>query len=190
MKAMNNTEANKSDLYNDDNFQFSIIDYAGEKLNRGKDSNQAVSVLLFDLTSDGKINNLYLIEQFDYMNQSTCLSSLVEDINLNIDDDEYDTFKRCISKDLGIKQLINLDSCYYLGKVDHTIPFSKTYNCYALCVNDYIKSSEGFKLDMPESEINGKRYSLKKMKFSRAIKGECKDSLVLSSCMLLLSYIS
>jgi hypothetical protein len=85
---------------------------------------------------------------------------------------------------------LNVDSCYYLGKINHNIPFLKTYSCYGLCLNDYIKSPDGFKLDMPEAEINGKTYSIEKMKFSRAIKGECSDSLVLSSCMLLISYIS
>jgi hypothetical protein len=190
MKTMNNLEINKSDLYSDNNFQLSSIDHLGHKLNRGKDPNQAISILLFDLTPDSKINNLYLLEQMDYMDQSTCLSCLVEDVNPTLDDDDYDTFKRCINKELGIQNLINLDACYFLGKVDHKIPFSKTYNCYALCVNDYIKTPDGFKLDLPESEISNSRYSLKKMKFSRAIKGECKDSLVLSSCMLLLSYIS
>ena len=190
MKKINEIDFTKSDLYSDDNLKLSIIDHNGNKLNRGKDSSQAVSVIMFDLTPDSKINNLYLLEQFDYMNQSTCLSPLIEDVNYNIDDDEHDTFKRCIWKDLGIKNISNLESCYYLGKVDHNIPFQKTYHCYALCVNDYIKSPEGFKLDMPEGEINGKSFSLKKMKFSRAIKGECNDSLVLSSCMLLVSYMS
>lgn len=190
MKKGNNIDFNKSDLFNGEGFELSTIDHSGDKFNRGKDSNTAISVIMFDLTPDNKINNLYLLDQFDYMNQKSCISPLIEDINYNIDDDEYDTFKRCIWKDLGIKNISNLDSCYYLGKVDHNIPFQKTYDCYAFCVNDYIKSSDGFKLDMPEGEIDGKRFSLKKMKFSRAIKGECKDSLVLSSCLLLLSYIS
>jgi hypothetical protein len=186
---MNNIDFNKAELYQDDTFELASIDHLGKKLNRSKDLNHAICVLLFDLTDSGKINNLYLLEQVDYLNGSTCSTCLVEDVNPRTDDDEFDTFKRCVHKDLAIKNL-NMDSCYYLGKINHNIPFQKTYSCYALCVNDYIKSSDGFKLDMPEEEINGINYSLKKMKFSRVIKGECEDSLVLSSCMLLLSYIS
>jgi len=185
-----NTEINISDLYNDGEFRLCQVNGPNVKSNRIADSNQAVSILMFDLTSSGKINNLYLIENDNYLDQSKQVSCLIENVNLNQDDDEYDTFKRCISKDLAIKDLKNLDSCYYLGKVNHSIPFHKVYHCYALCVNDYIKSPNGFELDLPENELEANGFSIKKMKFSRAIKGECQDSLVLACCSLLLSYIS
>jgi hypothetical protein len=186
---MDNVEYNKSNLYNDDNFELHSISVGDLNIQRSKDKSDSICVLMFDLNESGKIINLYLLKQMDYINDGTCLSCLIEDINHNIDDDSFDTFKRCIDKDLAIKN-VNVDSCYYLGKINHNVPFSKTYSCYGLCLNDYIKSPEGFKLDMPESEIDGKTYSIEKMKFSRAIKGECSDSLVLSSCMLLISYIS
>lgn len=174
---------------NDDNLEINWIGKDKEGFLRGNDSKEAISILLFDLTDNMKINNIYLLNQADYTNGKECSSCLIEDVNYKIDDSEYDTFIRCIHKDLAIKKP-NVDSCYYLGKVNHNIPFKKTYNAYAFCLNDYIKSPKGFKLDMPEGEIKGKHYSLKKMKFSRVIKGECDDSLVLSSCMLLLSYLS
>ena len=180
---------NKSNLYDDNNFELFSIEVGDSKIQRSRDKSDAICLLMFDINDDGKISNLYLLKQIDYLNDDKYLSCLVEDINTNIDDDSFDTLKRCISKDLAIKNL-NVDSCYYLGKIDHNVPFLKTYSCYGLCLNDYIKSPDGFKLDMPEAEINGKTYSIEKMKFSRAIKGECSDSLVLSSCMLLISYIS
>tara|TARA_B100000963_G_scaffold349061_1_gene357515 strand:+ start:3430 stop:3999 length:570 start_codon:yes stop_codon:yes gene_type:complete len=174
---------------NDDNLEINWIGKDNEGFLRGIDSKEAISILLFDLTDSMKINNIYLLSQADYNNGKECSSCLIEDVNFKIDDNEYDTFLRCIHKDLDIKNP-NVDSCYYLGKVNHNIPFKKVYNAYAFCVNDYIKSPKGFELDIPKGEINGKYYSLKKMKFSRVIKGECNDSLVLSSCMLLLSYLS
>lgn len=186
----NNTEISISDLYNDGGFRLCKVNGPNVKVNRAIDSNQAVSILMFDLTTDGKINNLYLIENENYLNQSKQVSCLIEDVDSYQDDDEYDTFKRCLYKDLAIKNLKNLDSCYYLGKVNHSVPFHKDYHCYALCVNDYIKSPNGFELDLPEKELQSKGFSIKKIKFSRAIKGECQDSLVLACCSLLLSYIS
>ena len=186
----NKKEQVKQLLYsNDDNLEINWISDGENGFQRSVDSKQAVSILLFDLTDNMKINNIYLLKQQDYSNGESCKSCLIEDVNSNVDDDAYDTFLRCVEKDLDIKDP-NIDSCYYLGKINHNIPFKKTYSCYALCLNDYIKSPDGFKLDIPEEVIDGKKYSLEKMKFSRVIKGECQDSLVLSSCMLLLSYLS
>jgi len=187
---MNKEENIKQLLYsNDDNLEVNWISQGKSGFQRTSDSKEAISILLFDLTDGMKINNIYLLNQADYLNGKECSSCLIEDINYKIEDNEYDTFLRCIHKDLNIKKP-NVDHCYYLGKVNHNIPFKKAYNAYALCLNDYIKSPKGFKLDIPEGDINGNHYSLKKMKFSRVIKGECEDSLVLSSCMLLLSYLS
>jgi len=186
---MDKIQYNKSNLYNDDNFELFSIEVGNSKLQRSRDKSDAICLLMFDINDEGKISNLYLLKQLDYLKDDDCMSCLIEDINYKIDDDSFDTLKRCVEKDLAIKNL-DVNSCYYLGKIDHNVPFSKTYSCYGICLNDYIKSPDGFKLDMPESEINGITYSIEKMKFSRAIKGECSDSLVLSSCMLLISYIS
>ena len=185
----NNIEFVKSNLYDDDNFELFSIDSGDVKLQRGRCKTDSVCILPFDINEHNQVKNVYLLKQQDFINDDICYSCLTEDINYKLDNDSYETFKRSIHKDLAIKN-INVDSCYYLGKISHTVPFSKEYHCYGLCLNDYIKTPGGFEPDLPEEEVNGKYYSLEKTRFSRAIKGEVSDSLVLSSCMLLISYIS
>ena len=180
----------KSNLYDDENFELSQVTVGKDTLKKGKCKTDAVCVLAFDLSESNKIKNIYLLKQQSFFNNETVHSCLTEDINENIDDNSYDTFKRCIHKDLAIKNFNNIDSCYYLGKVTHTDPFIKNYYCYGLCLNDYITSPNGFKPDLPTEEVNGKYYSIDKMSFSKATKGEVSDSLTLSACMLLISYIS
>lgn len=185
----NNTEYVKSNLYDDDNFELFSIDSGNTKLQRGRSKSESVCILPFDINDSNQVKNVYLLKCNDFIGDESVYSCLTEDINNNLDGDSYDTFKRCVHKDLAIKTP-NIDSCYYLGKISHTIPFSKSYYCYGLCLNNYIKSPDGFKPDLPKEEVNGNYYTIEKTRFSRAIKGEVSDSLVLASCMLLISYIS
>jgi hypothetical protein len=180
----------KSNLYNDDSFELVSINAGDDTLKKGRCKSEAVCILPFDLSEQNKIKDLYLLKQEDFFNKNVIRTCLTEDINDSIDDDSFDTFKRCIHKDLAIKNFNNIDSCYYLGKISHTDPIVKDYYCYGICLNDYIKGPNGFTPDLPTEEVNGKYYTLDKIRFSKAIKGEVNDSLVLSSCMLLISYIS
>ena len=78
----NSTDINISELYNDGEFRLCQVNGPSVKSNRMADSNQAVSILMFDLTSSGKINNLYLIENDNYLDQSKQVSCLIENVDL------------------------------------------------------------------------------------------------------------
>ena len=128
----NDIEFVKSNLYDDDNFELFAIDSNDFKLQRGRSKLDSVCILPFDINESNQVKNIYLLKQQDFINKDSAYCCLTEDINYGIDGDSYDTFKRCINKDLAIKSP-NIDSCYYLGKISHTVPFSKSYYCYGLC---------------------------------------------------------
>ena len=89
---MNKEENIKQLLYsNDDNLEVNWISQGKSGFQRTSDSKEAISILLFDLTDGMKINNIYLLNQADYLNGKECSSCLIEDINYKIEDNEFYT---------------------------------------------------------------------------------------------------
>ena len=184
---MKTDQFNPSELYSDDKFK--IINFTGDKGNfkRISSSKEAICLLPFDVNESDQIKNVYLAKYHDYvLNDQTkrCITTTLEP-------DEFDTYHesliKCIDQELGLSD-VKVDDIFYLGQVQHTIPFTKTYKCYAINLTDYSEDPSGFtpKIHNPDEKL----HSVDKVRFSRVMKGEVCDSLVLSCSLLLLSYIS
>jgi hypothetical protein len=177
---------NQNEEYSDDKFK--ILNFSGEKGNfkRISAKKEAICLLPFDVNENDQIKNVYLAKYHDYVldgQNFRCITSTLEP-------DEFDTYHEslvnCIDLELGISD-IKINDLFYLGQVQHTIPFTKTYKCYALNLNNYTEDPSGFvsKVLDPDKKL----HSIEKVRFSRLVNGEVCDSLALSCAMLLLSYI-
>jgi hypothetical protein len=177
---------NSKEEYADDSYK--VLNFSGEKgeFKRISCSKEAICLLPFDLNENGQIKNVYLAKYYDYLltdENHRCLTATLKP-------DEFETYHesliQCIEDELGLNE-VEVDDLYYLGQVRHTVPFTKTYKCYAINLNNYSEDPSGFmpKLANPESRM----HSVDKVRFSRVINGEILDSLTLSCAILLLSYI-
>jgi hypothetical protein len=99
----------------------------------------------------------------------------------------HESLSDCIDHELGLND-IDVNDIFYLGQIQHTVPFTKTYKCYAVNLTNYSDEPSGFtaKVLNPESKL----HSIDKVRFSRVMRGEICDTLALSCSILLLSYIS
>ena len=101
---------------------------------------------------------------------------------------DYDEISDYLNSELGIES--DVDSLYYLGSINHRLPFSKQYKCYGLDLTNFSKDPNGFSVSISDSEKENKLYTVEKVKFNRVIKGDISDSLCLSAAMLLISYLN
>jgi hypothetical protein len=184
---MKTDQFNPSELYSDDKFK--IINFTGEKGNfkRISSSKEAICLLPFDLNESNQIKNVYLAKYHDYVigNQTNrCITTTLEP-------DEFDTYHdsliTCLDNELGLDD-VDTEDIFYLGQVQHTVPFFKAYKCYAINLTKYTDDPTGFTPKIINSDQ--KLHSVDKVRFSRVMRGEVSDSLVLSCSLLLLSYIS
>jgi hypothetical protein len=182
-----NNQFNSTEEYSDDKFK--ILNFAGPtgEFKRISCSKEAICVLPFDVNENDQIKNVYLTKYHDYVlngQNHKCITATLEP-------DEFDTYHEsltnCIDHELGITD-IDINDLFYLGQVQHTIPFTKTYKCYAINLTKYSEDPTGFtpKILSPDERL----HSIDKVRFSRIMKGEICDSLTLSCSLLLLSYIS
>lgn len=178
---------NSTEAYSDDKFK--IINFTGQKGNFSRISCQkeAICLLPFDLNENDQIKNVYLAKYHDYLlngQAHRCITSTLEP-------DEFDTYHESlitsIDHELGLSD-IEVNNIFYLGQVQHTVPFTKTYKCYAINLTKYCEDPTGFtpKILNPDNRL----HTIDKVRFSRIMRGEISDSLVLSTSLLLLSYIS
>jgi hypothetical protein len=178
---------NSTEAYSDDKFK--ILNFTGEKGNfkRISCSKEAICLLPFDVNESDQIKNVYLSKYHDYIlngQSNKCITATLEP-------DEFETYHEsltnCIDHELGLSD-IDINDIYYLGQIQHTVPFTKTYKCYAVNLTKYSEDPSGFtpKILNPDDRL----HSIDKVRFSRIMRGEIPDSLVLSSSLLLLSYIS
>lgn len=178
---------NSTEEYSDDKFK--ILNFSGQTGNfkRISCSKEAICVLPFDVNENSQIKNVYLTKYHDYVlngQNHKCITATLEP-------DEFDTYHEslinCIDNELGITD-IDINDLFYLGQIQHTIPFTKTYKCYAINLTKYSEDPTGFtpKILNPDERL----HSIDKVRFSRIMKGEICDSLALSCSLLLLSYIS
>lgn len=174
-------------VYSDD--KFTILDFTGDKakFKRITSAKEAICLLPFDVNENDQIKNVYLAKYHDYVlngESNRCITATLEP-------DEFDTYHEsltdCIDHELGLAN-IEVDDIFYLGQVQHTVPFTKTYKCYAVNLTKYSEDPTGFTPKILNSE--DRLHSVDKVRFSRIMKGEISDSLVLSCSLLLLSYIS
>ena len=147
---------------------------------------EAICLIPFD-TSSGKIQNIYLSPQSDYLDGSMKRVSMCYESKGEFSSNFEEVHSLC-------KDNLNIDcdvnDVYFLGKIKHQFPFQKTYKCYAINLDNYSEDEGGFKLDLPPSEINQRNSTIEKIKFNRVMNGEIEDSICLSSAMLLVSYLN
>ena len=177
---------NPNEEYSDDKFK--IINFTGEKGNFKRISclKEAICLLPFDLNENDQIKNAYLSKYHDYVlngQSNKCITATLEP-------DEFDTYHEslttCIDNELGLSD-IDINDIFYLGQIQHTVPFTKTYKCYAINLTKYSEDPSGFtpRILNPDDRL----HTIDKVRFSRIMNGEISDSLVLACSLLLLSYI-
>ena len=184
---MKTDQFDSKEEYIDDKFK--VISFTGNNGNfkRISSEKEAICLLPFDVNENDQIKNIYLSKYHDYvLNEVThkCITSTLEP-------DEFDTYheslSKCIDHELGIDD-VDIDDIFYLGQIQHTIPFTKTYKCYAINLTSHGEEPSGFmpKILDPEARL----HSINRVRFSRIMKGEICDTLTLSCSLLLLSYLS
>ncbi len=184
---MKNDQFESTEEYSNESFK--VLNFIGDKgkFKRISSSKEAICLLPFDVNENNQIKNVYLAKYYDYVlnkDNHRCITATLEP-------DEFDTyhesFSKCVDLELGLAD-IELNDIFYLGQIQHTIPFTKTYKCYAINLTKYSEDPSGFtpKLLDPESKL----HSIDKIRFNRVIKGEIYDTLTLSSSILLISYLS
>ncbi len=184
MKA---NQFNSTEEYSDGKYR--VLNFTGDKgsFKRISCEKEAICLLPFDVNENNQIKNVYLAKYHDYVlngENHRCITTSLEP-------DEFETYheslSKCIDDELGLED-IELNDLFYLGQIQHTIPFTKTYKCYAINLTNYSEDPSGFtpKLADPTDKL----HSIDKVRFSRIIRGEVCDSLTLSCALLLLSYIS
>lgn len=177
---------NPTEEYSDDKFK--IINFTGEKGNFKRISclKEAICLLPFDLNENDQIKNAYLSKYHDYVlngQSNKCITATLEP-------DEFDTYHEslttCIDNELGLSD-VDIDDIFYLGQIQHTVPFTKIYKCYAINLTKYSEDPSGFtpRILNPDDRL----HTIDKVRFSRIMNGEISDSLVLACSLLLLSYI-
>jgi hypothetical protein len=144
-------------------------------------------LLPFDVNENNQIKNVYLAKYHDYVigkENHRCLTATLEPDDFNT---YHESFSSCIDIELGLHE-VELNDVFYLGQIQHTIPFTKTYKCYAINVTNYSDDPSGFTPKILDQ--GAKLHSVDKVRFSRVMKGEICDTLTLSCSILLLSYLS
>jgi hypothetical protein len=171
------------------NNKFKILNFTGDKGNfkRIKSTREAICLLPFDVNENSQIKNVYLAKYHDYVldgQNHRCITSTLEPDEFNT---YHESLSKCIDVELGLDE-IELNDIFYLGQIQHTMPFTKTYKCYAINLTKYSEDPSGFtpKVLDPDSKL----HSIEKVRFNRVMKGEIQDTLTLSCSILLLSYIS
>jgi len=184
---MENEKFNIREEYSDDKFK--IVSFTGDRgsFKRISAPKESICLLPFDVNENNQIKNVYLAKYYDYILNSQnyrCITSSLEPDEFNT---YHESLSECIDLELGLSD-IDINDIFYLGQIQHTIPFTKTYKCYALNITNYSEDPTGFtpKLIEPDSKL----HSIDKVRFSRVLRGEVCDTLTLSCSILLLSYIS
>jgi hypothetical protein len=173
------------EVYSDGNYKFVKISKDGSDINRLICEKDSICILPFD-TNNGKIKNIYLSKYNDYVKNEDSYTCINNGSRENYST-HYEDLEDFIKSELGID--VTVDDLYYLGPIQHSIPFSKSYKCYGLNLDNYCDDLNGFTPKISKSELESKRYSLSKIKFNRVLNGDISDSLCLASSMLLLSYL-
>lgn len=174
---MNNKIKNE-ELFNDGKYR--IVRFNDDNIDHRKIicNTDTVCILPFD-TKDGNICSIYLNNLTDYLSNYQFKSCITADTRYN-NDSEFSEVSKIIANKLGLTD-VNIEDLFFIGKVKHNVPFSKSYRCYAINLDNYINN-----INMTDLESKG----LEKVKFNTVVNsGELHDSICLSCSLLLLSYL-
>ena len=169
---------NSNEIFNDGKYK--IVRFNDDAVDHRKITcnTDTVCVLPFD-TKNGNISSVYLQRLTDYLNNDEFKSCINVDTKYN-DNSEFSGVSKIISDKLGLTN-IDVEDLFFIGKVKHNVPFSKSYRCYAINLDNYISN-----INEADLESN----NIEKVKFNTVVNsGELHDSICLSCSLLLLSYL-
>lgn len=182
----NNSNLSKIQDYTDG--KYSVYTFSGDnrRAKRLVCESESICILPFDLNEHNQIKHLYVAKYQDYLSNGVGFTCITDTLNKDEFDSYYDAVDSCLKNEMGLNQ-VDVNDVYFLGKVQHSLPFSKEFRCYGINLSKYA-GPEGFII----SGINPNAHivSIEKIRFNRLLKGEVADSLALSCAMLLLSYLS
>jgi len=112
--------------YSDGKYSFYEISDGSNAHRRINCETEGVCLLPFDLNDHGQIHHVYLQKYLDYFNGAQEYCCVHQDIDPEQDHSHYDALLRACEKEFAMND-IEVDNIFYLGKVSHTVPFSKTY---------------------------------------------------------------
>jgi hypothetical protein len=182
---MKNHNFKSTEQYQDGKYRVVSISDGKSNLRRVVCDVDGIALIPFN-SNGGKISNVYLARYVDYMNNDQGHTCITSDFKENTDS-VFEELHELINGELGID--VDVNDLYYLGNIKHNLPFSKTYKCYGLNLDNYSKDLNGFAIDLSDDEKDKKLYSLDKIKLTRVLKGDIEDSLVMSATLLLISYV-
>lgn len=180
----NNIQLDPHEEYTDGKYSVLSFSKEDDSFRRITCSQESVALIPFCTNGSSQIQCIYLSKYRDYLGNSDKFTCITGKVDKNESDSYYDVVESLISKELEIKD-IGVNDIYFLGKIDHTVPFTKGYRCYGVDLTRH--------LDAPFDDVLGKtrtstRNTIDKVRFSRVLNGDITDSLVLSSSLILLSY--
>lgn len=186
---LSDLQFNKKQEYSDG--KYSVFSFSGEKgkFRRIACEQESICIFPFDLNENNQIKHVYVSKYHDYLTNSPEARCITKSFDPNRFESHYEALCDYLKNEFGIDQ-IELNDVYYLGKVKHTVPFSKEYRCYGVNLTNVSDSPEGFITKLSQTELNDKLHAIEKIKFNRLFSGEVTDSLSLSCAMLLLSYLN
>lgn len=183
---MKNSNFESKEEYQDGKYRVISIKNGDANLRRVVCDVDGICLVPFDTNNNNKIRNVYLARYVDYLSNDqghTCITSDFKETT----DTLFEELHELVNGELGVDADIN--DLYFLGNIKHNLPFSKTYKCYGLNLDNHSKDLNGFTLDLSDDEKNKKLYNLDKIKLTRVLKGDIEDSLAMSAALLLISYV-
>lgn len=150
---------------------------------------ESVCVVPFDINEHDSVRNIYLSKYRDHVSdkiEKTCITK-------TFDRDEFDSYFEAVEAimkvQLGLSDL-NANEVYYLGTVRSVVPFTKEYRCYGVDISKHSMDPSGHAT--PEIDIleGARKQTIEKIKFTKILNNEVPDPIVLSSALLLLTYLS
>jgi hypothetical protein len=168
-----------------ENSKYSIFNFSNDKHNFSRIDAKTSSLCLlpFDLNPNGQFSNVYLAKYHDYLKDHEDFRCLTDSVNFNSTDSQFEAIKLSLVDELGIEN-IDVNDVYYLGNIEHNIPFHKEYMCYAIDLTNYSEDPSGF---TPKQDVDSESlHTVEKVKLSKVLTGEIDDTLVMSSVLRLL----
>lgn len=169
----------QEELFNDGKYKMLAVTNGEAHHRKLSCKTDGVCIIPFDTNGD-QISNVYLTNNTDYSNGNE-FSACITFESTHSEGSEFAEVSKGITDALSIEE-VNINNVFFLGKIKHNFPFSKSYRCYGIKMDEYA-NEEGFKLS-DDSNI-------RKVKFTKIVNdGEIHDSLCLSASLLLISYLS
>lgn len=170
--------------YSDGKYTILSFKKSDDSFRRITCSEESICLIPFCLNEHDQIKYIYLSKYRDYLRNGDNFTCIAGKVDKKQSDSYYEVVEDLISREIEVAD-VEVNDIYFLGNVDHTVPFTKGFRCYAVNLTKY--------LDMPYQDSLGDgrlkaRDKINKVRFSKVFNGEITDSLVLSASLLLISY--